>query len=296
MTKASTTQKRQPKGIETGGQFAASANPESTVVLVAATTIYPASELKPGHRVLIRDVTCEVLCEPASGDADRFGRPMSAIQMRRLDTGEEGPVLFGPGGVVHMLPATTDATGSAMDSTSPEVQSGKVFDTVDVVDHYEINGHWHDSTDRFYRRRPGVFGGTPYAMRIQANRPLNDEEMRKMAGLMGYAYRATIAGEPIGSPMRDSPYSFVVSSDMTKSSRDDLGMGLEDFEESLPRVLAEGSPIRKTNRAGAGTQGTRLVEGFGSDLTFELYYDDVCQLPAHLEEDPRFSDERFDRI
>jgi hypothetical protein len=200
MTKASTTQKRQPKGTSTGGQFAASVNPESTVLL--------------------------------------------------------------------------DAAG-VMASTSPEVQSGYVFDTVAVVDQYEINGDWHNSTTQFHRRRPGVFGGTPYEMRIQANRPLSDDEMGKMAGLMGYAYRATIAGEPIGGPMRDSPYSFVVSSDMTKSSRDDLGMGLEDFEDILPAMFEHGSPIRKTDRAGAGTKGTRLFEGFGSDLAFEIYYDDV---------------------
>jgi hypothetical protein len=200
MTKASATQKRQPKGTSTGGQFAPDVNPESTVVLGGATV---------------------------------------------------------------------------MASTSPQVQSGQVFDTVAVIDQYEINGHWRDSTTQFYRRRPGVFGGTPYAMRIQANRPLSDDEMRKMAGLTGYAYRATIAGESIGSPMRDSPYSFVVSSDMTKTSRDDLGMGLEDFEEMLPNMLADGTPVRKTDRAGAGTQGTRLVEGFGSDLAFEIYYDDV---------------------
>jgi hypothetical protein len=195
------TQKRQPKGTSTGGQFALDVNRESTVLLAAAL----------------------------------------------------------------------------MMSTSPEVQSGKVFDTVAVIDQYEINGQWRDSTTQFYRRRPGVFAGNPYAMRIQANRPLSDEETYKMAGLMGYAYRATIAGEPIGGPMRDSPYSFVVSADMTKTSRDDLGMGLEDFEEMLARVLAEGSPIRKTDRAGAGTQGTRLVDGFGDDLQFELYYDDVLE-------------------
>jgi hypothetical protein len=271
MTKASTTQKRQPKGTPTGGRFAPDVNPESTVALdsvdVMPSTIYPASELKPGHRVLIRDVTCEVLCEPVDGSRDRFGRPMSAIQMRRLDTGEEGPVLFGPSGVVHLLPATTDSTTPMM-STSPEVQSGKVFDTV-LVD--EGEGY----TRCFHRRRPGMFAGNPYSMRFQVNRRLTEDDARHLAGLVGYAYRATIAGESIGHPEIDTPFSFIVSADMTKSSRDDLGMGLEDFEATLPRVLAEGSPIRKTDRAGAGTQGTRLIEGFGPDLVAEIYYDDA---------------------
>ena len=213
-------QKRQPKGTNTGGQFATTVNPESTVIL--------------------------------------------------------------------------GATGR-MASTSPEVQNGKVFDTVAVNDWYADNGHLHVRTTEFHRRRPGVFAGTPHAMRIQTNRPLSDEEMRKMASLVGVAYRSYVAGEPIGGPMRDSPYSFVVSSDTTKSAYNNLGLALEDFEQALPNILADGTPARKTNVGGASTQGTRLVDGFGTDLAFEIYYDDV-RSPARPEEDPRFSDERFDRI
>ncbi len=115
-------------------------------------------------------------------------------------------------------------------------------------------------------------------MRIQANRALTEDEKSRFAGLTGYAYRATISGESLGYPDSDSPYSFVVSSDMTKSSRDDLGVGLEEFEDQLPRMIQEGSPVRKTNRAGAGTAGTRLVEGFNDPtLTFEIYYDAVWE-------------------
>jgi hypothetical protein len=92
---------------------------------------------------------------------------------------------------------------------------------------------------------------------------------------VGYTYRSTIAGESIAYAFRDTPFSLVVWADMTKPSRDDLGMGLEDFEEALPQILSEGSPIRKTDRSGPGTKGTRLVEGFGADLAAEIYYDDA---------------------
>jgi len=53
-------------------------------------------------------------------------------------------------------------------------------------------------------------------------------------------------------------------------------MALEEFEDTLPTMINEGSPVRKTDRAGAGTKGTRLVEGMHEPgLTFEVYYDSV---------------------
>lgn len=149
----------------------------------------------------------------------------------------------------------------------PAVQGGAVFDSVSVDDQV------------FHRRRDKVYPGEPYAIRLQANRPLTDDEADHVAGAMGYAYRSTIAGESLGVPERDTPYSFVVSADTTKSARDDLGMALEEFEDTLPTMIDEGSPVRKTDRAGAGTKGTRLVEGMHEpDLTFEVYYDDVYDL------------------
>lgn len=72
------------------------------------------------------------------------------------------------------------------------------------------------------------------------------------------------------------PFSFVVSADATKSASDDTGVAFERFHDQLPELLLDGSPIRKTDRAGAGTRGTRLVEGFNdADLKIELYYDSV---------------------
>lgn len=150
-----------------------------------------------------------------------------------------------------------------IDSTDPRVQSGEVLDEI-VVD-----------GQSFSRVRDGVGGNWPYAMRLQANRPLSDDEMQTLAGLTGYAYRAGVAGESLGDPERDSPYSFVVGADTTKSQRDDLSIALEDFEEMLPAMAREGSPVRKTDRAGVGTKGTRLVDGLGEDLVVHLYYDDV---------------------
>lgn len=158
-----------------------------------------------------------------------------------------------------------DGVTAPVPSDDPRVQAGEVFDQVTV-----------EGRGTFHRRRPHVHAGTPYAMRFQANRPLTEAEKSQFASLVGYAYRGTIVGESIGKPQSDSPYSFVVSSDMTKSRRDDLGVALEQFEAQLPIMVNEGSPKRKTNQAGPDTEGTRLVEGFNDpNLTFEVYYDDI---------------------
>jgi len=157
----------------------------------------------------------------------------------------------------------------AVSSDDPRVQAGQVFDEIDVYNGYEI-------PTRFSRIREGVGADWPYNMRFQANRPLTPEEARQAAGAIGYQYRRTIAGEPLGDPHIDSPYSFVLGADMTKTARDDLGIALEEFEQDLDHAVINGSPVRKTDRAGAGTKGTKLIEGLNDPtLKFEIYYDSV---------------------
>lgn len=169
-----------------------------------------------------------------------------------------------PAAVAEAGPAP-DGVTAPVPSSDPRVQAGQVFDQIEV-----------EGWGTFHRRRAGVGADTPYAMRFQANRKLSDDENRRFAGLVGYAYSATVAGESLSDPYPDSHYSFVVSADMTKSRRDDLGIALEEFEEQLPIMLQEGSPVRKTDRKGPGTAGTRLVDGFNDpDLKFEVYYDEV---------------------
>lgn len=183
--------------------------------------------------------------------ADSLARIMDAKTALQPAVKVSGPV---PDGITAPIP-----------SEDPRVQAGEVFDQIEV-----------DGWGTFHRRRAGVGAGTPYAMRFQANRQLSDDEKRQFAGLVGYAYSATVAGDSLSDPYPDSPYSFVVAADMTKSRRDDLGIALEEFEEQLPAMLQEGSPVRKTDRKGPGTAGTRLVDGFNDpDLKFEVYYDEV---------------------
>lgn len=148
----------------------------------------------------------------------------------------------------------------------PEIQAGAARDKVLSI----------DGSTTFHRSRDGVYPSEPYKMRFQTSRPIDDGEMHQMAGLIGYAYASKVRGESLGEPVRDSPYSFVVYADTTKSRCDDLGEALQEFEEQLPAMIHDGSPVRTTDRNGPA--GTRLVLGLNDpDLTFETYYDSVVR-------------------
>jgi hypothetical protein len=208
--------------------------------------------------------------EGQGGAADAIERMIdSSVRSRAADEEDADSMVFtvpetGRKIRVEKAKPLPDGKTVPVPADDPRLQAGEVFD--------KVESDW----GTFHRRREGVFPNTPYAMRLQANRPLSENEKKQMAGLVGYAYRTTVAGESLGDPDSDSPYSFMVSADMTKSRRDDLGIALEEFEEKLPEMIQEGSPVRKTNQAGPGTAGTRLVEGFNDPgLKFEVYYDEV---------------------
>jgi hypothetical protein len=171
---------------------------------------------------------------------------------------------------VHVLKpdraALADGKTAPVPANDARLIAGQVFDKVLSPD-----------GTVFHRLRPGVFANEPYAFRVQASRPMREDEKLQLAGLMGYAYATEVRGEGLGMPESDSPYSFVVSVDTTKSRSDDLGHAMQRFEESLPGIILEGSAPRKTDRK--GPIGSRLVEGFNEpDLAIELYYDDVYEV------------------
>lgn len=55
---------------------------------------------------------------------------------------------------------------------------------------------------------------------------------------------------------------FLLNTDFTKSRHDDWTDNIGDLWE----MLREGTPIRKTDRKGPGTRGTRAVEGLHCDI------------------------------
>lgn len=168
---------------------------------------------------------------------------------------------------LHVLrPAElADGITTPVPANDPRLIAGQVFDKVTAPD-----------GTVFHRRRDGVYPNEPYALRVQANRPLREEEKNQLAGLLGYAYKTEVRGDGFSMPQSDSPYSFIVHVDTTKSRSDDLGHAMQRFENAIPDMILEGSPARKTNRT--GPIGSRQVEGFNEpDLSIELYYDDVIQ-------------------
>ena len=113
-------------------------------------------------------------------------------------------------------------------------------------------------------------------VRVLVDRILSAGFVRRLSGCLGYALRQTICGEDVSDPtitqLRAGGVGQTVLEygyDSTKSRRDD-----PDFDQAFSLAILyarEGSPIRRTDRAGWGTRGTRLVEGIGvGGVTFAV--------------------------
>jgi hypothetical protein len=93
---------------------------------------------------------------------------------------------------------------------------------------------------------------------------LTYDEVSRASGCLGYALREVLSGEDLSGPSLHAENNYSKLSyyyDSTKSRRDDIDY-IEVFTKSLT-YIEHGSPIRKTNRAGIDTKGTRLVDGIG---------------------------------
>lgn len=116
----------------------------------------------------------------------------------------------------------------------------------------------------------------PYAFIFKADRALEDREIDQIASLIGYAYRVTVSGEPMGLPQRLSSTAFKIAADTTKSYRDDISQAMAQFLDRIPTYLTDGSPVRTSNRKGPGTKDTRLIEGLGEAAPkLTVYADDT---------------------
>jgi hypothetical protein len=159
--------------------------------------------------------------------------------------------------------APTRKETTIANANDPEIQGGKVVDTLNVQRGKE--------TVTFYRSTAEVAPIEPQYIRLQASRKLSTEDVTKMAGLLGYAYRVCVIGgkgEKLGMPGRDTPYSFIVHADTTKSNRDDLADALGNLETRFRSYAYEGSPERRSQN------NTRAIEGFQeNDMRIEIYYD-----------------------
>lgn len=112
-----------------------------------------------------------------------------------------------------------------------------------------------------------------YELAVTIDRRLSSDEVQRVSGCIGYALAANLAGGALSDPetvlIGAGSTRITYAYDATKSRRDD-----PDYEGALcaaAQMIVTGSPVRKTNRAGAGTMGTRLVDGIGPcAVTFEV--------------------------
>ena len=126
-------------------------------------------------------------------------------------------------------------------------------------------------------RAPGALTVPFTQVRALCDRPLGQEEVRRFCGCLGYALKATLAGDELGEPEVCYPaaggtIAFTVMEfawDSQSTTRTDPNYS-EAFSKAREYIFA-GTPLRTTDREGKGTKDTRLVEGIAlCNLSFFL--------------------------
>jgi len=112
------------------------------------------------------------------------------------------------------------------------------------------------------------------AIRAVCDQRLSDAQVGQLTGCLGYALQAILAGPELSLPnvaYLEAPTGSGIQAAFTlvEFAYDARlsGRTAPDYVEALAKArefIRDGTPIRTTNTAGAGTQGTRLVEGLGA--------------------------------
>lgn len=112
------------------------------------------------------------------------------------------------------------------------------------------------------------------AVRVLCDRRLGADQIERFAGCLGYALQATLAGPELSLPevilLEASAKAGVRASFTLVEFTYDAalsGRTTPDYADAFVKTreyIRDGTPVRATNKAGAGTQGTRLVEGLGT--------------------------------
>ena len=128
---------------------------------------------------------------------------------------------------------------------------------------------------------PGVLSPEhPFtAVRVLCDRRLDAGQIERLAGCLGYAFQAVLAGPELPAPCvapiqpareTDIRAAFTLVEFAYEARLS--GRTAPDYAEAFAKAreyIRGGTPIRTTNKAGTQTQGTRLVEGLGAvNLSF----------------------------
>lgn len=116
-----------------------------------------------------------------------------------------------------------------------------------------------------------------YNFALTFNRALDADERLFTEQIIGYLSRQVMkmpSGETPDFDWLWNGQGVVVDLDTTKTYSDDISDGFDALWEKLPVMLAEGSPIRTTNRAGPNTKGTSLIPSIGLDVEITNIFSD----------------------
>lgn len=102
----------------------------------------------------------------------------------------------------------------------------------------------------------------PECLRLQASRPLSDEEVINVERVVRSRYNQALKGEGLVPSRRDGKASVIIRGDFTSFNRNS-----KDREEFETGLLAG--------------KDANLIEGFGPDTTFTLYYEDSSIILHH---------------
>lgn len=117
------------------------------------------------------------------------------------------------------------------------------------------------------------------ALRVLCDRRLDDAQVSRLAGCLGYALQAVLNGPELSAPVVarvEPPAGSGIRAAFTLAEfaydARLSGRTAPDYAEAFAKAreyVQNGTPVRTTNKAGDGTQGTRLVEGLGTvNLSF----------------------------
>jgi len=141
-------------------------------------------------------------------------------------------------------------------SSDSRVQSGEVFDKVE-----------HDGVV-YTRLTDNNYPSEPYQFRLQFSRELSDEEMTHARDLAAYAWAVDVRGETLElEPEKDTPFSFVIFGDTTKSRRSDSDSAVQDWKDTMSSFFTEGTKQKDESKR---------IPPVDKELTFELYADSVA--------------------
>lgn len=122
---------------------------------------------------------------------------------------------------------------------------------------------------------------SPVWFLIYCSRPVTKAEISHLRLAAAYAWKAEVRADPIGKPVLVTNDAFFCEVDLTTSKRSDAHEAISDFTNTFTRLLHHGSPLRTSDRAGAGTAGTRAVEPFADvDFSARLMWPAVPVLAA----------------